>query len=269
MYTRFNKRSKKNTNKINTSIIAKTGLGFGLSLIVIFLIVWGIFNIDKNKDTTSMSSLPSKNLDNTFAVKELTLYSSANAKKSKSLNSGLDISQYTDISFYVENPTGKTIKSFKICEMFFDPYPRIGNPMLAYKDPLDFGKLSNFDLQFDDEINFKITDTETDIFNEPTMYNNLSSPVTLVYLNSNIKQNFTVNQNETTVFYDGRLLKVANIDVSKLACNASFKIKITDLSNKEYEGTVSFDIPFKSTESTILDGSILTTIPVQCTFYSY
>ena len=268
MYTRFNKRSKKKTSNSKFITFSKIAIAICLFILVIFSIIRFISAAKLNKsDIAQVPNLPNKDIDHTFSVNELTLYSSANATKSKSVNYGLDISQFTDISFNIQNPTGKVIKSLKICEMFFSPYPKLGNPVFIYKSPLDYGKLNSFEIPSEDEIDFKIVDEETDNFNSPTMYNNLSTPITLTYLNLNVKENFIVRQNESSIFYDGRLLKAANIDITKLACNVSFKVKITDTSDQEYECTLDFEIPFKSEDKTILDGSIVKAMPVEGTFY--
>ena len=232
-----------------------------------------IYVIRKNKSTDipieSKVETPVKNLETAFSIDEIILYSSANAKKSQNLSYGLDISQFTDISFYISNPTGKEIKELKISEIFFDPFPKLGNPMLVYKNPVDFGRLVDFDVNFADEIDFKVVNKETENFSTPTVYNNLSSPITLTYINSNVRKSFIVNKNETFVYYDGRLLKVAGIDLSKLNCKVFFKVTIVDMSDKSYESKISFEIPYKDEDKIISNGSVLKKLQVHNEFYSY
>ena len=129
--------------------------------------------------------------------------------------------------------------------------------MVSYKNPFEFGKLTDFELKQEDEINFHVLDAETDNFETPTVYNNLSNPITLTYLNKDLKTNYQVRQRETSIVYDGRLLKTANVDLSKLNCSISFDISIVDLNDEEYHTKLYINIPYKTDTDSILNGSIL------------
>lgn len=136
---------------------------------------------------------------------------------------------------------------------------------------MEFGKLTSFDLEVSDEINFQVLDNETNNFEKPIVYNNLSTPITLTYLNKNVKTAFQIRQNETSIIYDGRLLKSANIDLTKLICGVSFTVAIETKDNIEYQCRIYFEIPYKTDAGTILDGNILQTIQTNGTgrFYQF
>ena len=64
----------------------------------------------------------------------------------------------------------------------------------------------------------------------------------------------------TSIFYDGRLLKTANVDLTKLNCGISFELIINTTNGEEYKCRIYFSIPLKLENSTILDGNVLQTI---------
>lgn len=72
----------------------------------------------------SIEKFAQKNQDTTFEVKEITLYSSATAKSGEQ-NRGLDISVFTDISFNIDNPKMKTIKSLQLSNFDIAPIPEL------------------------------------------------------------------------------------------------------------------------------------------------
>lgn len=135
-----------------------------------------------------------------------------------------------------------------------------GTPTLNYKSPLKFGKLTNFDLNPTTEIDFKVLNSESEEYDTPFTYNNLSSPITLTYVNKDVKTNYQIKGSQTSIFYDGRLLKTTNVDLTKLACAISFKLTINTINNEEYQCRIHINIPLKTEDSTILDGNILQTI---------
>lgn len=75
-----------------------------------------------------------------------------------------------------------------------------GTPAIAYKKPLEFGKLTNFDVEPAGEINFKVLDTEVQNYEMPYVYNNLSSPITLTYINKNVKTNYQIRESRNVYF---------------------------------------------------------------------
>ncbi len=146
---------------------------------------------------------------------------------------------------------------------------RFGSPSLNYKSPLDFGKVSNFGLSQPDEISFNVVSEEITNYDNPVIYNNLSSPITLTYTNKNIKSNYQVSKSGAVLVYDGSLLKSANVDLTKLNCGISFRLTIVTTDDEKYQTSVFFNIPYKSENSSLLDGYLLSTISMEnkCIFY--
>ena len=264
MRSRVNKRTHKEkkiipdiANKItNIEINYVFLLRLAITILLYVILFFGITNFSQraiaiSKFESNIESFAQKNSDTLFEVTEMTLYSSASARKN-SQTVGMDISTFTDISFNISNLKNMKVNSLKISNISIDTVPEIGTAVLNYKNPFDFGKLTNFDLESAQNIEYNVTDEETGNFEKPTMYNNLSTPITLTYLNKDIYRNFQVRLNETSIYYNGRLLNSANIDITKLKATISFNITIND----KYTCRLYIDIPYKTDKNIITDGYV-------------
>ncbi len=265
MRSRVNKRIKKTKSfpkididiKINYSLIVKT-----LVTILLYVILfWGFGSLWSKSIAirnfgNSMNEFAQKNSEVVFEVKDITFYTSASARSS-SQSIGLDISTFSDISFNIDNPTGRVIKSLTISNFSFDPAPEIGETKINYKNPYNFGKLENFDIESANEISFKVLDEETDIYIDPVVYNNLASPITLTYVNKDIFKNYLVRTNETAIYYDGRLLRTAGINITKLSTTLSFEILVVTYEGEKYKCKLYLEIPYEAENSSVLDGNVL------------
>lgn len=141
--------------------------------------------------------------------------------------------------------------------------------MFAYKNPFEFGKLTDWNIESADTIDFQVLDTQTQDFSNPIVYHNLSNPITLTYVNKNVKTNYQFRNSQTSIFYDGRLLKTANVDLTKLQCGISFRILLTTLAGEKYQCNIHIPIPFKTSSSTILEGNLLQTLSTQGSYKFY
>ena len=123
----------------------------------------------------------------------------------------------------------------------------------------------------DEKIVFKVLDEETNNFDNPVVYNNLSTPITLTYLNKNIKTNFQINKNDSSVIYDGRLLRTANVDLTRLYCKVNLQINIETIDGEKYRTKLYIDIPYKTNEYSIYNGNILTKVQTNgnAKFYNF
>ena len=92
------------------------------------------------------------------------------------------------------------------------------------------------------------------------MYNNLANPITLSYINQNIKTDYTLTDTSIPITYDGSLLK---------RCNISFDIYITNYLDEEFKTTVFVDIPLIDGEKSIYDGNLKVTNNSNFVFYRY
>ena len=225
--------------------------------IALFAYVYGNYRIRSSfeQDVLEFEKLNSKTL---FKIDGITLYSSASATASEDGKGKIDISQFTDIYFTVQNIENRKIADFYICDISFFAMPELGTPYLLYKNPLDFGKLTNTDVTSYDWVHFEVLNSDTDIdYTKPYVLNNLSNPITLEYINKNVKTDFSIPTSTSLITYDGRLLKEANVDISKLNCSLSFHIVLVTAEGESYKCKVGITIPLKQDDTTIYDGNIL------------
>lgn len=103
----------------------------------------------------------------------------------------------------------------------------------------------------------------------PTLYNNLANPITLSYVNQNVKTDYTITSTKDPITYDGSLLKKCSIPLSSLNCNISFDIFITNNLDQEFKCSVFLDIPLESEGLSIYNGSLKLTETTNFTFYRY
>ena len=270
MRSRVNKRVKKNNdivsntiNKIKNIEIDYTALLKLIIAILLYIVIfWTISGFIKrsnaiNQFAESIDSFAQKNAETYFEVTDMILYSSASAQKNPQ-SVGLDISTFTDIAFNISNPKNVKITSLKIDNIAIETAPDAGTPVVNYKNPYDFGKLTNFDLTPASSIEYSISDYETDDFKEPVIYNNLCTPVTLTFLDKNVSTNFQVRSNDATIYYNGKLLKSANVNIATLASTISFDVII----NEKYTCKLYVSIPYKTEKTTVADGYLLQEIPL-------
>lgn len=260
-FEKYLNKTKQFVQNIDKIILLKSVLFvvlFALFL-VLFITVYGNYKL-KSEFERSVLEFANLNSETAFEIDNITLYSSASATASSDGNGRIDISQFTDISFTVKNLKNKKIEEFSIVDISFSTLPELGTPTLTYKNPLEFGKLTNFDVASCENITFEVLNYDKDIdYSKPYVLNNLSNPITLEYINQNVKSNFGLQTSTTSRSYDGRLLKEANVNLSNIACRLSFHILILTSDGQSYNCKVIIDIPLKQENASIYDGSILET----------
>ena len=83
----------------------------------------------------------------------------------------------------------------------------------------------------DSDLTFSISSEDNIDYSKPILYNNCANPITLSYVNSGIKDNYTISNENNSIIYDGSLLKRCNILLNDLSTSISFTINIE---NKRY-----------------------------------
>lgn len=145
-----------------------------------------------------------------------------------------------------------------------------GEPQLYFKGLNQFSK-SNFleKNEITDSLDFIITSENEADLDTPTLYNNLANPITLSYVNQNIKSDYTITDTSTPITYDGSLLKRCNIELASISCHLSFDIYITNNLDEEFKSTLFIDIPLQTQEKSIYEGNINLTQNTNFIFYRY
>lgn len=209
----------------------------------------------------------------------------------------VNVSQYTDIALYLginnvknnlENNLEENLQvvdtsaKYSISKIYIDKInfsnTNTGNLNLNYIPILNFGLISDDELAISNEqqskINFNIVDSTdsllNDIVSEPSIDNHFILPITLRYLNQNIKNGHVINNIEDSLSFDGSILKRSSIPLSYIKNEVSFTIHIINELNEDYSYQVVLQVPLQNADAnkTIYDGSYSEEINLNdCYFY--
>lgn len=235
-------------------------------IILLLIIIGIIYKISlKNKYTNEVVNIFSQNENPIFKVEKILLYSSAGISNNKDDNlQDLDICQYTDIAIYIDNKNyikelneKNTINSLYIDNINIDVRSNKGEKIINYKSVLDFGKFKM--IENSDTINFNIIHTneenKTSDYSNPSFYTDCSNPITLGYINKNLKT-YSATENDNTVTYDGKILKKADVDLEDINCNISFTIHLKNNINEEFIYNASIKNILSNNDKAIYNGFV-------------
>ena len=225
---------------------------------IVLIIVYGIIiehQIVNNQFSKNNIELYENNIEDVFKIDKVIICSSANAiDKSEEKNlSNLGIYQYTDIAVFINNGEElnekNTIKELYIDNISLEGDNNSGIKSLTYKNPNNFGlKQEIQEAKQTNNIYFNVihTNEENDRANydEPTIYTDCSNPITLEYLNYDIKTDYKINE-DSKVSFDGNILESAGITPIEIACKVRFKINIINNKNEKYSCPINFEIPLE------------------------
>ena len=163
-----------------------------------------------------------------------------------------------------------TLKNLKISNIKFSKEPLQGKPNLYYKSVKNFAK-SEIDEEnlINQELQFEITSNDEADFSKPILFNNCANPITLSYINQNIKTDYTMTDTQNPITYDGKLLKRCGVSVQAIEATISFDIEIENNKNQKFKTTIYFDIPYENEEKSINDGNITVKKDTNFNFYRY
>ena len=223
-------------------------------------------NISYANDVTSFVI---KNDEPIFKIDEVILYSSATAndKSEGAVLKDLDISQFTDISVKIDNKSYISDLSNKntVSELYIDNIKITresiqGDTRVNYKNPYIFGQY-NENIEKTDRIDFRILHTNEDNknndFSSPTFFTDCSNPITLGYLNKDVKTDAEIMQKDEKIEFNGQLLKYANIPIKDVAFRLSFQIHLKNSLEENYVYTVDLNLPMEDNNSSLYDGYVL------------
>lgn len=248
-------RNIKRIIKNNYKVILYVMVG----IIAVLLIIYGFIiskTVRKKHYLNNVEEIARNNDSPIFSIKELYLFSSANAIDN-SINKNLqDLSlyQYSDISVIIDNKrtiqelTNKnTVKQLYIDNINLDSTSSIGNKSLNYTNSLNMGKnvdITNYNKV--DRIDFNViyTNDENNMadYNKPTFYTDCSNPITLKYLNKNLVSDYKISEGNSVEF-NGKILEKAGISNDELNCKIRFRIVIVNNEDEEFSCWVNFDLP--------------------------
>lgn len=256
---------------------------FILILTTILFLFFLLYNLIENIHAQqsfekSILAFKEKNSSQIFSIDKIIYFSSCDSKNKYSSPSNFTIENlycYTDIALYINNHNNdysstNTLKTLKISNIKFSNIPKLGNPNLYYKSLNNFAQSTiNENNLINNDLNFIIGfDNELDL-SLPTLYNNCANPITLSYINQNIKTDYTILDTSTPITYDGSLLNRCNIPLESIFCSLSFDIYIENNKNEKFKTCVYLEIPYVYLNNSITDGSIIVTQNTNFDFYRY
>lgn len=131
---------------------------------------------------------------------------------------------------------------------------------MYYKDLNSFGKCNIIDENLIvDRLDFSILNTNEEIdYSRPNLYNSCQTPITLEFVNKDIKTNAIITNNNEPLTFDGTLLKKANITLNSIYTTLSFNINIINNLDEKFICNINIEIPLEDTRSneSILNGNI-------------
>lgn len=220
----------------------------------------------------------SKNEETVFSINKCVMFSNCNATNKTSSNNAFTIEnlyQFTDIALFInnnsdENTLENTLKSVKICNLKFLTTPSVGEQKIYYKNINSFAESTipeNF--EFDNELVFNISSNDNENLETPVLYNNCANPIVLTYVNNNIKNDYAISDNSTSITYDGSLLKTCGVLLNSLNVKFCFDIYITNNLDEEFKCTVFVEPPIENGEKSLYDGALTLTQNINYNFYRY
>lgn len=271
----FNKGFKKLNKKLKiASIITLLLLIF--ALVLANLLFTRIYL--KQAFENSVMNFSKKNESTIFQIKNITFFSSCDAKNKNISSSNFTIEnlyQYTDMALFISSPNPEkglenTLKSVYIDNIKFTKTPELGIPNLYYKNIENFAKSEIVDTNvINDRLDFSISSDDVTNLDSPVLYNNLANPIVLSFVNQNIKSDYTITDTSKAITYDGSLLKRCEILLNSIRTSISFDIYITNNLNQEFKCSVFIDIPIDTDSSSLYDGTITLKKDTNYIFYRY
>lgn len=238
---------------------------FAVSIIVLIILTTYLYSncYRKSKFENSILSIHRKNIDDVFSINHIAFFSSAYADTSVNSNSTTNIEnlfQYTDIAIFLDNDENNitlknSIKSLSIKNVKIVDGPELGDANLYYKNINDFTKpLCDEKNIINSSLDFIISSEDEADFNQPVIFNNCANPIVLSFVNSNIKDIYTLDSTDNTITYDGTLLKKCNIPLKSIKSKLEFDIYIENNLNQNFKCSISFDILLNDEKQSIYDG---------------
>lgn len=275
----------KRNHNVKRKLIISTILMIILIVILSYIISTIRINQKFADDVNEFYKLNSKTI---FSIDKMYMYSSANAIENKETRPvwNLNLYQYTDIAIYINNRSkDKLDYENSIKEIYIDniKYGEVkkGEQSLFFKDVREFGKSIFSDVELEegvenintneyvvknvenkkikDKLEYQVLNDGDADYSKPQIYADCSNPITLEYVNNNIKTNEILSDITSDVKYDGNLLRKCGVILSDIECTITFNITIINFYNQKFVANVYVEIPLEDTITgeTIYDGKFV------------
>ena len=252
---------------------------FIILIIVLIVILFFLFNhiynqLRKKKEfENEILSFSEKNEETVFSINKIIFFSSCDSKNKTSSQTNFTIENlyaYTDIAIFIDNGQKEISSENTITNIKFTKQPELGTGNLYYKNVNNFAK-SEIDEnnKIENELQFETTSKDEVDLSKPVLYNNCANPITLSYVNQNIKTDYTMTDTQNPITYNGKLLKRCGVSVNSINTSISFDIEIQNNKKQKFRTTIYFDIPYEDEDKSINDGRIVVEKNAKFNFYRY
>ena len=241
-------------------------------IILLILSILGyayIFYTSYARDEFFQTSLKiaNQNQNSVFRISRILLYSSGNAidnSYNKSLQN-LSICQYTDIAITIDNTsyisdltTTNTVKELYIDNIEITTNAQKGSPYLNYKDLNSFATFNLLDVPENGRIDFNIIHTneqnESADYSTPTFYADCSNPISLGYINRDIVENFSVDDQVNSISFNGKLLGQAGVNLDEISYVLNFDIHIKNYDDDNFTYHATINVNLNDSDGTLNSG---------------
>ena len=195
------------------------------------------------------------------------LYSGANAidKSENETLKDLSICQYTDIALTIDNTsyisdltTTNTVKELYIDNIEITTNAQKGSPYLNYKDLNSFATFNLLDVPENGRIDFNIIHTneqnESADYSTPTFYADCSNPISLGYINRDIVENFSVDDQVNSLSFNGKLLGQAGVNLDEISYVLNFDIHIKNYDDDNFTYHATINVNLNDSDGTLNSG---------------
>ena len=241
-------------------------------IILLILSILGyayIFYTSYARDEFFQTSLKiaNQNQNSVFRISRILLYSSGNAidnSYNKSLQN-LSICQYTDIALTIDNTsyisdltTTNTVKELYLDNIEITTNAQKGSPYLNYKDLNSFATFNLLDVPENGRIDFNIIHTneqnESADYSTPTFYADCSNPISLGYINRDIVENFSVDDQVNSISFNGKLLAQAGVNLDEISYVLNFDIHIKNYDDDNFTYHATINVNLNDSDGTLNSG---------------
>ena len=241
-------------------------------IILLILSILGydyIFYTSYARDEFFQTSLKiaNQNQNSVFRISRILLYSSGDAidnSYNKSLQN-LSICQYTDIAITIDNTsyisdltTTNTVKELYIDNIEITTNAQKGSPYLNYKDLNSFATFNLLDVPENGRIDFNIIHTneqnESADYSTPTFYADCSNPISLGYINRDIVENFSVDDQVNSLSFNGKLLGQAGVNLDEISYVLNFDIHIKNYDDDNFTYHATINVNLNDSDGTLNSG---------------
>lgn len=222
-----------------------------------------------------------ENKKHIFKISQIILHSNVDIvdKSERQSLQNVSISQYTDISIYIDNnnyikelTNENTVSKLYIDNIKIETLSTNGEKIINYKNPYLFGKyrtLQNAEEQIIFDVVSDNYSNQESLYNNPMFYADCSNPISLGYINKDVVTDYYIRANDSAIDLSGAILKRANIGLDVLNSKISFNIHIINNLGEEFICKVDLDNNLENDDGGLYTGYITKIFDVSDKEYNF